>query len=168
MSAGTHPVHLGSRLSGQTEGSLPQSFRCLFILCVPWEYWGLEEESRKNKQKETPGHPTPLFLRLSGFFLAPGQKARISPKAFPVCTWYVFLVVDCLYVQALQKGRQNYKNLSAGLVALESWVFLGITQFSQPFPSLLGPCLCPMRVLGVSCLLHSTWSQLVFKDIPLT
>ena len=32
-------------------------------------------------------------------------------KAFPVCTWCVFLVVDCLYVQAIQKGRQNYKDL---------------------------------------------------------
>ena len=57
-------VHLGSRLSGQTEGSLPQSFRCLFTLCVPWECWGLEEESRKKKQKETLGPPTPLFLRV--------------------------------------------------------------------------------------------------------
>lgn len=151
MSAGTRPVHLGSRPSGQTEGSLPQSFRCLFTLCAPWECWGLKEESRKKKQKETPGPPTPLLLRLSCYF-----------------SGCVFLVVDCLYVQASQKGRQNYKNLSTGLVALESWVFLGITQLSQPFRSLLGPCLCPVRVLSVACLLHSTWSQLLFKDIPMT
>ena len=121
----------------------------IYSLCT----MGMLGAGGREQEKETEGNPRTPHSALS-------ESCYFSGS--------VFLVVDCLYVQASQKGRQNYNNLSTSLVALESWVFLGITQLSQPFHSLLGPCLCPVRVLSVACLLHSTWSQLLFKDIPVT
>lgn len=96
-STGIH-VCLGSQLFG-LERRIP--FLGVLGAClvsVPlWECWGLEEERRKKKQKKTPGRPPPpLFLKLSSYFLALGQKVRISLEAFPVCTWYVCLLVGCL------------------------------------------------------------------------